>query len=256
MIEFEPRPEVSEPGKLPRVSPVPRSRGVWSIVKAVLVGCTLLSVLAVVGAGVATWHWVDHNVLSTGLTAGRTQTLNQAELLDRVRAFQLVTVKQTYAGQTHRNVAEVLNAGSRHIPLPGLLAGQQLSAKGRVTVTAGVDLAKVGPDDMQVMRKGKDATVLIHVPGAQVMSAELQPNTLSMSTSAGLLTQIGQALGLSKETMRNRAADEVVGVARDSAQQQGILNDASQETEHRLQAFLQSLPQNGSGHVTYVVVSR
>ena len=45
-------------------------------------------------------------------------------------------------------------------------------------------------------------------------------------------------------------------MARSTAVEQGILNDAAREAERRLQGFLQSLPQTGSERVTYTVVVR
>lgn len=218
--------------------------GVWFFMLAALL---LFGLSAVV-----TWQWLDRNVLHWGVAEGRTETVNHAALLERVRAFELATVKHTYAGQAHVDATKMLNAGPVRLPLPGWAAGQQLDVTGKVTVTAGVDMSRVRPEDMQVTRQGKETRVLIRVPAPAVLSTELVPNSLDMSTSSGVLTRVGRAVGVHERDLRDRAADQVMLTARDTALQQGILDDAARETERRLQGFLQSLPQPG-GRVTYVV---
>ena len=213
----------------------------------------LASLLLLGLSGLVAWRWVDANLLHWGVDDGRTTTVDEAQLLERVRAFELATVKHTYAGEAHIEAAKVLNLGPKQWSLPGAVAGQKLDVKGNVVVTAGVDLSKVRPGDMEVTRQGKDTHVRVRVPAPEVLSAELVPNTLDMSTSAGMLTRVRQSIGLSEKDLRDRAADQVVRVARESAVEQGMLDDAARETERRLAAFLQSLPQTGTERVTYVV---
>ena len=218
---------------------------------------TLAALLLLGLSGLVAWRWVDRNLLHWGVKDGPTQTVNQAELLQRVRAFELATVKHTYAGEAHIDATKVLNAGPKRVALPSFLAGQQLDAKGNVTVTAGVDLSRVRPEDMEVTRQGRDVRVTIRVPAPEILSAELVPNTLDMSTNAGIATRLRQAIGLKEEQdLRDRAADEVVLVARETAIQQGILEEAAREAERRLEAFLQSLPQSGNERITYIVEVR
>lgn len=227
-----------------------------SIARIGVLSFSLASILMLGVAGMATYRWLDSNLFHWGLADSKPTSVNQAELLQKVHAFELVTVKNTYQSQSHRSISDILNAGSIHVTLPGWLAGQQLAVKGRVTVTAGVDLSQVTQGDMDVSRRGKDLRVLIRIPAAQVTSTELVPNSLTMSSSAGMLTNLGLALGMNEKDLRNRAADEVMRTARETALRQGIREDAAGEAERRLQAFLQSLPQNGSGHITYTVIAR
>jgi hypothetical protein len=233
----------------------PRDRADGWIKRAGLWSFALASIMLLALASVVTWRWVNGNLLHWGIDDGTTQTVNGAELLERIRAFELATVKQTYASQTRIDADKVFNAGPVHVSLPGWAAGQRLDAKGKATITAGVDLARVRPEDMEVIRQGKDTQILIRVPAPEVLSAELVPNTLEFDASAGVLTRIGQSLGVSEADLRVRAADQVVLAARESALEQGILDDATRETERRLQAFLQSMPQPG-GRVTYIVTVR
>jgi len=222
--------------------------GAWLVVVAVV---ALLGV-----GGTVAWRWVDGNVLHWGVEDGRTQAVNHAELLRQVQAFELATVKNTYAGRAHVDADKVLSAGPKRLTLPGWVAGQELDVRATVTVTAGVDLSRVGPEDMEITRRGKDVHVLIRVPAPEVLSTELVPNTLDMSTSSGIITRVRRSVGLAEQDLRDRAADEVTDVARTTAVEHGILDDAARETERRLQGFLQSLPQTGSERVTYTVVVR
>jgi hypothetical protein len=219
--------------------------------------CGFLGVLLLLGvAGWFTWRWVDQNLLHWGLADGPTQTINESELLRRVQAFELTTVKQTYASHSEIDVSQKLNLGPKSVGLPSFLAGQRLKAKGQATITAGVDLSRVKPEDMQVTRDGKNVQVALTLPPPQVLSSALEPGTLDLSTSSGMLNRFGQAVGLNEQDLRDRAADEVTLAAREQALEQGILLDAAQEAGRRMQAFLQSLPQTGSERVTYVVTVR
>jgi hypothetical protein len=224
-----------------------RRAGMWSF--------ALGSVMLLVLASLMTWRWVDANLLHWGVDDGRTETVNGAELLEQIRAFELATVKQTHATQSRIEAEKVLNAGPMHVSLPGWAAGQRLDVKGRAIVTAGVDLSRVGAQDMEVIRNGKDTQVLIRLPAPEVLSTELVPNTLNLDASSGVLTRIGQSIGVSERDLRARAADQVIVAARENALEQGILDEAGRESERRLQAFLQSLPQPG-GKVTYIVTVR
>lgn len=235
--------------------PVPASTG---LTPAKIGGLIILltSMLLLGLSGLVAFRWIDGNLLHWGVEDAGEARVNHAELLARVRAFELATVKHTYASEAHIDVNKAFAAGPARISLPGWLAGQKLDVKGNVIVTAGVDLAGVRPEDMELTREGKTAMVLIKLPAAQVLSTQIEPNTLDMSTSAGALTRIKTQLGLSEEDLRDRAADELVTVAEATAVRGGLLAEATRETEQRLAAFLQSLPQGGDEKVTYVIVVR
>jgi hypothetical protein len=219
-----------------------------------------LSVVAVVAlgglGGILAWRWVDNTLLRWDVESRPVEVTNHAELLRQVQALELATVKRTYAGRAHVDSASVLRAGPKRLSLPGWLAGQELDVSGTVRVTAGVDLSRVRPQDIELTRRGNEVHILIRLPAAEVLSTELMPNTLDMSTSAGVLTRVRQRAGLEETDLRDRAADEVLRVARETAVDQGILADAAREAERRLQAFLQRLPQPGAERVTYSVVVR
>jgi hypothetical protein len=216
-----------------------------------LAGLILLGLSALIA-----WRWVDRNLLHWGVEDGKTTEVNSAELLERVRAFELTTVKHTYDGNARVEMSKVFRAGPASVSLPAFIAGQKLDVTADVTVAAGVDLSRVRPEDMQVLREGNDVRVLITVPAPEILSTELVPGSLDMDTSQGVATRLKTSLGLDEKDLRDGAADQVILIAKQSAIEQGILDDAARETERRLQAFLNSLPQTGDGRVTYQVVAR
>ena len=224
----------------------------WSAGRVALWSFAAASLMFLALASVTTWRWLDNNLLHWGVADKPEQTVDRVELLRRIQAFELATIKHTYSARAHVEAPKELQAGPQRVSLPLWAAGQQLDVKAKVTVTAGVDLSRVRPEDMEVIREGRDTRVIIHVPAPQVLSTELVPNSMDMSTRTGVLTRIGQAVGKEETDLRDRAADEVGRVARDEAIQQGILDEAARETERRLQDFLQALPQTG-GRVIYVV---
>jgi hypothetical protein len=241
------RPQTEERPEKGRTSGVGRA-GAWFFA---LAGLLLLGL-----SGLVTWRWVDRNLLHWGIDDGKTTEVNSAELLERVRAFELATVKHTYDANAQIDASKVFNAGPLRAPLPSWMAGQSLDVTADVSIAAGVDLSKVRPEDMQIVREGNDVRVLITVPAPELLSAELVPDTLDMDTSRGFFTWLSSTVGISEKDLRDVAADQVALIAKQSAAEQGILDDAAREAEQRLQAFLNSLPQTGDEHVTYQVVAR
>ena len=243
--------DAAEPPPSPAGGRSPLRFAAWALLIASLVLLVTLSVSAFLA-----WRWVDRNVLNWGTKDQPAETVNHAELLRRVRAFELATVKHTYDTQAHVEVNKVFDAGPSRVPVPAFIAGQELDVKAKVTVAAGVDLSGIRENDMEITRQGNETRVLIRVPAPEILSTEIVPNTLDMSTNSGLITRLRQRLGLNEQDLRDRAADEVVGVAKETAVREGILNEAAREAERRLQAFLQSLPQTGEERVTYIIVAR
>jgi hypothetical protein len=207
-------------------------------------------------SGLISYRWVQANLFHWGVSTSSTVEINQAQLLERVRAFELTTVKHTYASHGQIDVKKEFGAGPVGIGLPGWIAGQKLDVKGDVVVMAGVDLALVQPEDMEITQQGDGTLVVIRLPAARIMATEIKADTLDISTSAGVLTRLRTTIGLSEQDLRDRSAGQLTDVARESAIEQGILADAAREAEQRLAAFLQSLPQPAGTHVTYVVMAR
>ena len=214
----------------------------------------LLGTLAVMGlTAYVGWNLLDKYLFSVGIEDAGETTVDQAALLEQVQAFELVTLKNTYDTQSHTEFKQRLNAGITKIGLPGWVAGQELDVKAEVTVAAGVDLSLVRPEDIRVIQQGKDAVVVVRIPEANITSTEVNSETFDISTSAGLLTRFRRSIGLGEQDVRDPSVGMVTTLAREQAIRDGILGEATEEARARLQAFLQGLPQTGSGQTTYLI---
>jgi hypothetical protein len=214
---------------------------------------TIAALAAMAFTSFMAWRWLDANVLGLGINDGETTVVNQALLLEKVRAFEVVTIKHTYQSNASIEASKDLNVGLTDFGLPSWLAGQKMQVNGRVTVTAGADLSKVRPQDITVVRKGDNLEVTILLPQPHVVSVEPVPNSIDIETSQGVLTRLRTRVGFSEQDLKDGALDRLVAVAREGAVKNGLLDDAQRETHWRLEGFLNSLPGAGSGHVTYVV---
>jgi hypothetical protein len=218
----------------------------------VLAGSILASTALLLMGGVLAWRWTDQHLPHLGMNSAETQAVNRTELLRQIQAFQLITVEQTYSARTQQRVDQSFDLGSSHVALPDWLAGEQLTVQGQARVLAGVDLAQVRPEDIHVTGSGKHRSVQVNIPPAQVLSTELMPNTLRVSTTSGLLPLVEQAFGINDDQLRNRSADLLVQAGRQAAEQQGIDAAAGAAAQQRLAGFLQNLSADG-GQVSYTV---
>ncbi|MEX0783610.1 MAG: DUF4230 domain-containing protein [Dehalococcoidia bacterium] len=226
-----------------RVSPV-RAAG-W---------LTLLATAAMIAfGGYLTWRWADDHIFSLGIEDAGTTTVNHAELVERVQAFELVTAKDTFDTRSNTDFHKRLNLGVTKLGLPGFIAGQELDVKARVTVAAGVDLSQVTAQDVEVIQNGDNAVVIVRIPEAQITSTEVDPDSFDISTSAGLLTRVRSTVGLGERDVRDGALESVTTLAREEALAAGIADEATRLAREQLQAFLQALPQTGEGAITYRV---
>jgi hypothetical protein len=217
---------------------------------------TIASPLSIALVAFMAWRWVDSNVLSLGIKDGRTTVVNQALLLDKIRAFELATIKHTYQSNARIDASKDFNAGVTEVGLPSWLAGQKMSLYGKVTVTAGADLSQVTKEDLRIARRGDDVRVTIVLPAPQVLSAEVMPDTLDIETSQGVLTRLRSRIGFNEKDLKDDALDRLIVVARDGALKNGLLEGAQRELTWRMQGFLNSLAATGSERVTYVVETR
>lgn len=215
-------------------------------------GLVGMSVFLLIG-GFVTWQWVDHHILSLGIEDAGSTTVNQAELLDRVRTFELVTTKDTYDTNSNTDFHKRLNLGVTKIGLPGFVAGQELDVDAKVTVSAGVDMARITPDDIEVIQQGTGAVVVIRIPEAYITSTEIDPESFDISTSKGILTRFRTSIGFGEKDVRDGAVAAVTTLAREEAVRGGLLEEARLEAKNRLQGFLTALPQPAPGTVIYLV---
>jgi hypothetical protein len=214
---------------------------------------TIVALLAMAFSAYVGWLWFNGNVLGLGIEDGKTTVVNEALLLEKIRAFELVTIKHTYETNASINAGKDLNLGVTRFGLPSWVAGQQMSVNGRVVVTAGADLSQVKSEDITLLRQGNNVQVVIDLPAPQVLSVAPDGGSVDIDTSQGILTRAKGRVGFGDADLKDQALERLVDVARAGAVKNGLLEDAQRETQWRLEGFLNSLPVAGSEHVTYVV---
>jgi hypothetical protein len=217
---------------------------------------TIASLVSIAFVALLTWRWFDANVLSLGINNGETTVVNQAQLVEKIRAFEIGSVKHIYKGNAQVDASKELNAGFTDIGLPSWLAGQRMAVNGRVMITAGADMTLLRKEDVRIVRQGDNVEVTILLPSAQILSAEIVPWTMNIETSQGLITRASSHLGLSEKDLKDDALDRLVAVAKEAALKNGLMDEAQRELKWRVEGFLHSLPPTGREHVTYVVQTR
>ena len=73
---------------------------------------TIAALLAMAFSAFIGWRWFNGNVLSLGVHDGETTVVNQAQLLEKVRAFELVTIKHTYQANAKLDASKGIVADS------------------------------------------------------------------------------------------------------------------------------------------------
>ncbi len=113
----------------------------------------------------------------------------------------------------------------------GFLFGDRLLFVAHGIVIAGVDLAKLQPDDLQV----RDGVLYVHLPPAEIFVATLDnEKSYVYDRDTGLLTKGNLHL----ETAARQAAEQAI---REAALEDGILDVAQRNAEAYLERFLRSL---------------
>jgi len=239
------------------MAPISPAAAALSGPRAIMRGLSTAVTLGIVGlavvGGIFTWRWFDDSFGSVGIQEAGTTTVDQAELVERVRAFELLTTRDTYDTNSNTEFHKRLNLGLTKVDLPGFVAGEELDVTAKVTVAAGVDLSSIRPEDIEIIQQAGAAVVLVRIPEAQLMGTEIGADSFDISTKQGLLDRFGSAIGLGGRDVRDGSVGAVTSIAEDEAVRSGLLDEARIAARDQLQAFLQGLPQPEGGSVTYRV---
>jgi hypothetical protein len=154
------------------------------------------------------------------------RTFNTVAILQQVKTLsELVTVQYVI------EKVELLEVPSEH------LIGQIIGSENRVlllahgTVKAGIDLAKIKPEDLQVSGK----SITFNLPRAQITDAYLDEKlTKVIDRKTGLLAPPDKDL---EQTVRQIAVDDI----RRAARAGGILRDADERARTQLKTLLLQL---------------
>ena len=238
---------MSQPGQYFVLMPA-GSRGGSSLLGSALRLTLLFVLLAFLALSTyLAWQWFDRNFLHWGIEDASVTRIETTELVEKLRAFEVVTVKYRYEANAGTDVDKSLRAGPARVGLPGWVAGQTMDVSGEVLVSAGVDLSALTPQDIEVQEAGSDVRVIIRVPEPRLTSSEIIGGTFDVDTSQGLLTRAKSRIGLGEADLRDEAPDRLVEAAQAAALQSGILVEAGHETRVRLEQFLAQLPQPPTG---------
>lgn len=164
----------------------------------------------------------------TIINIGQPTVVNQIQKLAR-----LETVMYT--------LEDVVEGGHENLVLPDFLAGDRILLIGHGEVLAGVDLSRVGPDD--VIIHGKSIT--LRIPKPEILSTRIDnQKTRVFSRQTGILVPVDPNL----ETEVRREAENQL---REAALRDGILAAAGQNARATLTTLLQ-----GFGFETITVEMR
>ncbi len=116
-------------------------------------------------------------------------------------------MKNTYDSSSHTDFKTRPNAGFAKVPLPGWVAGEEMSVKAKVTVSAGVNLQQLTASDIEVVREGAEPVVVIRIPAATILSTEIDGKSGCRAVRQGPPTA-GRSCG-SDRGLRRREVDEI-----------------------------------------------
>ncbi len=191
-----------------------------------LVGALVLVVLALV-AGVGIARYGDRIPWLAPILGQPTQN-SEAVVQGIQRLNELATVKYT----TQVIVTEEQNPRILQQPLPEFLTGEKVLLMAVGEVHAGIDLEELGQRDIQV----EGQRVTIDLPQARILDSSLdEDKTKLYDRDRGLLRIRGNDTLL--EEARRDAEDRMVEAAR----QNGIVEQAQNNAEESLRAFVTSL---------------
>ncbi len=191
-----------------------------------LVGALVLVVLALV-AGVGIARYGDRIPWLAPILGQPTQN-SEAVVQGIQRLNELATVKYT----TQVIVTEEQNPRILQQPLPEFLTGEKVLLMAVGEVQAGIDLEELGQRDIQV----EGQRVTIDLPQARILDSSLdEDRTKLYDRDRGLLRIRGNDALL--EEARRDAEDRMVEAAR----QNGIVEQAQNNAEESLRAFVTSL---------------
>ena len=193
--------------------------GIWGILAGVVLTILLAGTVSRLTTGMTLFK------LLSILRAGRTEiNVDQPTVVRQIQQLErLETVSYT--------MDKIISGGSDNPYLPKFLVGDRLLLLVHGEVVAGVDMAKVGPADIEV--HGRD--ISIRVPHAEVFSTRLDnARTRVYSRDTGLFSSADPNL---ETAVRQEGERQLL----QAALQDGILKTADQNAHTTLSRLLQSM---------------
>jgi hypothetical protein len=175
-----------------------------------LMALAMLIIGVYIGLSVARWKGGGLRVVNTATIIQQVQTLSD------LVTVKYVMQKMEFVDSPPTSTLGMLVQGDNQV---------WLLAQG--IVKAGIDLKKIGPDDVTV----SDKRLTLKLPKPQITDAYLDDaQTKVIERKTGFLRSLDKDL---EQTTRQYAVDDI----RRAAQQSGILNDANDRARTELRAF-------------------
>lgn len=172
--------------------------------------------LIAVAAVYLMWRWIQSP--GTTIDVSRVTVVRQVQQLARLETVMFAMDKIVAGSQESRF-------------LPTFLVGDRLLLIAYGEVTAGVDLSRIGDDDIEISGK----TITLRLPEFEIFTARIDNDrTKVYLRSTGLFTRLDPHL----ETEVRREAERQI---RQAALDNGILKVAAQNGRNTLRAFIGAL---------------
>ncbi len=187
----------------------------------------VLSVVLAVAVGLGVARYADRIPLLAPLVDRPTQTTGPVVVEGIQQLNQLATVRWTESVV----VTEEGSEGLLESYMPEFLTGEKVLLVATGEVEAGVDLDEVESDDVQVQGN----RIIIDLPKARILGSSLdEENTQLYDWDSGLLVREDYTL---VEEARRDAEERIL----ETAQENGILEQAQNNAEDSIRTFLNSL---------------
>jgi hypothetical protein len=192
-----------------------------------ILGGIAITVLVAVSTGVMIWRIAKRTVTQqvSEVLAPQEKTIDVAALVTQVRELNRLETATMH-------VMHVGRVSQTYKLVPNALAGDEITFLAEGDVIAGIDLARLTPQDVW---KSPDGTINLRLPAAEVLMARVDNQKSRVLTrDTGMLRRRDVDL----ETRARQHAEENI---RQEALSKGILQMASQTGEKKLAGFLNTL---------------
>ena len=192
-----------------------------------ILGGIAITVLVAVSTGVMIWRIAKRTVRQqvSEVLAPQEKTIDVAALVTQVRELNRLETATMH-------VMHVGRVSQTYKLVPNALAGDEITFLAEGDVIAGIDLARLTPQDVW---KSPDGTINLRLPAAEVLVARVDNQKSRVLTRD---TGVLRRRDIDLETRARQHAEENI---RREAVQKGILQMASQTGEKKLAGFLNTL---------------
>jgi hypothetical protein len=192
-----------------------------------ILGAVLITVAVAVSTGMLVWRMAKRTVAEqvTQALTPQEKTIDVAALVTQVRELNRLETASMH-------VVHVGRVSQTYKLVPNSLAGDEITFLAAGDVIAGIDLARLKPEDVW---RSPDGTVNMRLPAAEVLVARVDNQKSRVLTrDTGMLRRRDVDL----ETRARQHAEENI---RSEAVNQGILTTATASAEKKLAGFMHTL---------------